>query len=244
MFKKSTIFQCLLLIIVLSFISFSSCKKKQNENTQTHDTLSVHTENTDKNNKKVSEPKFNIPKERAIITDKAVIYTSKGKITIGLYGNDAPKTVENILGLIKRRYYNSVLFHRVARNFLIQTGDGLTKFKSMKEDWGTGGESIFGQEFEDELNPETPSFKIGYVKGAVAMANRGPNSNTSQFFICLDSAENLEHKWTLFGRVLDGMNIVEKIASLEVIPGPHGPADGIPKQPVRITYVKVLPNKR
>ncbi|MFA6570148.1 MAG: peptidylprolyl isomerase [Bacteroidota bacterium] len=233
-----------MLILFLSFFFVSSCKKKPSDNTQVRDTLSVHTESRDKINKKVPEPKFNIPKERAIITAKAIIYTSKGKILIGLYGKDAPKTVENMLGLIKKRYYNGVLFHRVAKNFLIQTGDGLTKFKSMKEDWGTGGESIFGQEFEDELNPETPSFKIGYVKGAIAMANRGPNSNTSQFFICLDSAENLEHKWTLFGRVLDGMNIVEKIASLEVIPGTHGSKDGLPKQPVRVNYIKVLPNKR
>ncbi|OGU10707.1 MAG: hypothetical protein A2X61_04915 [Ignavibacteria bacterium GWB2_35_12] len=180
-----------------------------------------------------------IPLERITITHRAYLMTSKGKIVLGLYGKDAPKAVENFIGLAKKGYYNGIKFHRIAKNFLIQAGDRLTRNSRRMEDWGTGGESIFKKEFEDELDTETPSYKIGYIKGTLAMANRGPNTNKSQFFICLEEAEKLEHNWTIFGRILEGMDIVELISSARVIPSNRGPDDGIPRKPIIIHWVKV-----
>jgi peptidylprolyl isomerase/peptidyl-prolyl cis-trans isomerase-like 1 len=177
--------------------------------------------------------------DTSVVTALAVINTSMGKITIGLFGKDAPITVRNFIGLAEKDYYDGVLFHRAARNFLIQTVDKNTKFKNRKPDWGKGGESIFGKYFEDELDSKTPSYRSGYLPGVVAMANRGPNTNTSQFFICLEDAVYLEHKWTIFGRVLDGMDVVENISELDVEPGPYEPDDGLPRKAVKILSVRI-----
>jgi len=174
-----------------------------------------------------------------VITHIAVLHTSLGDITLGLYGEDAPKTVRNFVELARRGVYDGVLFHRVARNFVIQAGDPLTKDPKQRARWGTGGVSIYGGEFEDELNPATPSYRIGYQVGTVAMANRGPNTNTSQFFICLERAVNLPKAYTIFGRVLEGMDVVRRIAALPLDPGPFGPEDGTPKTPVVIQSVTV-----
>ncbi|GBD07768.1 Putative peptidyl-prolyl cis-trans isomerase [bacterium HR21] len=174
-----------------------------------------------------------------VITHIAVLETSLGVITLGLYGQDAPKTVRNFVELARRGEYNGVLFHRVARNFVIQAGDPLTKDPKQRARWGTGGVSIYGGEFEDELNPETPSYRLGYQVGTVAMANRGPNTNTSQFFICLERATNLPKRYTIFGRVLEGMEVVREIAAVPIEPGPFGPEDGTPKTPVVIRSVSV-----
>ncbi len=174
-----------------------------------------------------------------VITHIALLETSLGTITLGLYGEDAPKTVRNFVELARRGEYNGVLFHRVARNFVIQAGDPLTKDPKQRARWGTGGVSIYGGEFEDELNPETPSYRLGYQLGTVAMANRGPNTNTSQFFICLERAANLPRAYTIFGRVLEGMDVVRAIASVPIEPGPFGPEDGTPKTPVVIRSVTV-----
>jgi cyclophilin family peptidyl-prolyl cis-trans isomerase len=173
------------------------------------------------------------------ITGSATITTSYGNITIGLYGDDAPLTVRNFKGLVQKGYYNGILFHRVAKNFLIQTGDRETTVQSKKTSWGKGGESIYGKEFDDELNSETPSYKIGYIPGTVAMANHGPNTNTSQFFICLDDAMRLEPQWTIFGKVMNGMDVVKKISDVEVEPSARGTNDGFPKKPVKIISVSV-----
>jgi cyclophilin family peptidyl-prolyl cis-trans isomerase len=93
--------------------------------------------------------------------------------------------VENFVGLAEKKYFDGLRVHRVVPNFVIQTGDDKSRDLKKKAEWGTGGTSIWGKEFADELNPNTPSYKEGYKKGVVAMANRGPNTNTSQFFIML-----------------------------------------------------------
>jgi len=174
-----------------------------------------------------------------VVTHTALIKTSMGNIKVELFGLDAPKTVQNFVKLSKSGYYNGVLFHRVAKNFLIQTGDGNTRFKSKKNEWGLGGKSSFGKEFNDEINTQSPSFKMGYQKGIVAMANRGPNTNTSQFFICLDEAVNLEPRWTIFGRVSEGMDVVEKISNVDIISGTIDPDDGMPVKPIKILSVNI-----
>ena len=227
-----------ILIMCIAVLLFYSCDR--NEQRKEIKTPQKQVAEAKKEAKKIPvDPNIMIPLERISITNKAEIMTSKGRIVIGLYGKDAPKAVENFIGLAKKGYYNGIKFHRVAKNFLIQAGDRLTRNSRRMEDWGTGGESIFKKEFEDELDPETPSYKIGYIKGTVAMANRGPNTNKSQFFICLEEAEKLEHNWTIFGRVLEGMNIAEEISNVHVHPSNRGADDGIPRKPIIIHWIKI-----
>lgn len=176
------------------------------------------------------------------ITHYAILKTSFGSIKIALFGNDAPKTVKNFVTLSNIGYYNGTLIHRIAKNFLIQMGDGSTKFNSKKQIWGTGGRSIYGTYFPDEINFNSYIYRIGYLYGTVAMANSGPNKNTSQFFICLDEARFLEPKYTIFGKVLEGIDIVEKIANQPINPYPFDSTDGTPLEPIKIISVKIINN--
>jgi cyclophilin family peptidyl-prolyl cis-trans isomerase len=166
----------------------------------------------------------------------AVVETSMGTFEMELYKSDAPKTVENFVGLTKKKYFDGMRVHRVAKGFVIQTGDEKSKDPALVAQWGTGGQSIWGKNFEDELNPNTPSYKEGYKAGVVAMANTGqPGSNSSQFFVCLKDA-GLPHSYTIFGKVTKGMEVVEKIGQVEIIPG-MGPTDGRPKQDVLVKKI-------
>lgn len=144
-----------------------------------------------------------------ISSKKAVIKTEKGDIAIELFADDAPKTVTNFATLAKNGYFNDLTFHRVEPGFVIQGGDPNGN--------GTGGTSVYGETFEDELNPETASFRAGYKQGVVAMANRGPNTNSSQFFIMLEDNETLPKNYTIFGKVTSGMEVVKKIAVGDII---------------------------
>ncbi len=134
---------------------------------------------------------------------QAAILTAKGTIVIQLYGQDAPKTVINFATLAKKGYYDNLTFHRVVAGFVIQGGD--------PNGDGTGGRSIYGDTFADELNPNTPSYQAGYKEGVVAMANRGPNTNGSQFFILLADHPELPKNYTIFGKVTSGMDVAQKI---------------------------------
>ncbi|MCS6808887.1 MAG: peptidylprolyl isomerase [Bacteroidota bacterium] len=174
-----------------------------------------------------------------VITHYATIRTSIGTIILGLYGIDAPQTVENFVKLAEKKFFRGILFHRVARNFVIQTGDPKTKDKRKKDEWGTGGESAFGEPFPDEIVPDAPSVKRGYRRGTVAMATRSPDANTSQFFICLRDIPELPLQFTIFGEVVKGWEIVEKIAAGEITPQLNE-NDGRPIKPVAITRVTVV----
>lgn len=165
----------------------------------------------------------------------AVITTKLGKIEVELYTKDAPLTTANFIELANRGYYNGIIFHRVAKGFVIQGGDPTGT--------GSGGNSIYGGEFEDELNSKAVSYQEGYVRGALAMANRGPNTNTSQFFITLNDVFQLPKNYTIFGRVIDGMETVDKIAEAEIIPMMH-PSDGRPVDPVAMESVVIEKRKR
>ena len=175
-----------------------------------------------------------------VATQTAVIKTSLGDIEIELYGNDAPKTVDNFVGLAQKEFYNGILFHRVAPGFVIQAGDPKTKNDSLRDEWGQGGESIYGKEFADELNPSAPSYQRGYVEGTLAMANRGPNTNTSQFFIMLGPSQ-LPKAYTIFGFVTKGLDVVHKIENTDLIMGQMG---GVPKVPVVINDVVITTKKQ
>ena len=162
-------------------------------------------------------------------TVNILIETTKGNIELELFETDAPKTVANFVGLAEQGYFNGIIFHRISKGFVIQGGDSTGT--------GRGGKSIYGKEFEDELNPSTPSYKGGYKRGTVAMANRGPNTNTSQFFIMLNDVP-MPKNYTIFGRVTKGMDVVDSIAAVEIIPQ-MGDTDGKPKVDVVMKKVTV-----
>jgi cyclophilin family peptidyl-prolyl cis-trans isomerase len=103
---------------------------------------------------------------------------------------------------------------------------------------GSGGRSIYGHEFDDELNPETKSYQEGYKRGILAMANHGPNTNSSQFFILLADQAWMPKKYTIFGKVIKGMDVVDKIAAVELVP--RGARDGRPKVPVVMKKVTIV----
>jgi peptidylprolyl isomerase len=130
-----------------------------------------------------------------------VLHTNMGDISIEL-AKDKPLTTSNFIKLASSNFYNNVKFHRVINGFMIQTGDPLSKDDSQKMYWGTGGP---GYKFADEL---TGSEK--YVVGTVAMANSGPNTNGSQFFI-MTSDTPLPPSYTVFGKVIAGQDVAQKI---------------------------------
>lgn len=134
---------------------------------------------------------------------RIVLLTNQGSITIKLFPYIAPKAVENFVGLVKKGYYNGIIFHRVIKGFMIQGGDPTGT--------GMGGESIWGKPFEDEVS-ENVKFDR---KGLVAMANSGPNTNGSQFFITAAPAPWLNMKHTIFGEVVDGYDAVENIENCQ-----------------------------
>ena len=173
-------------------------------------------------------------KFKPVITHTAMIKTSMGDIELELYGQDAPKTVRNFVGLAEDDFYEGILFHRIAPGFVVQAGDPNTKDPAKKAVWGSGGSSIYdGQPFEDELDSETPSYQRGYVEGVVAMANRGPNTNTSQFFIGSGSnVGGLPYSYTIFGYVRKGMEIVHAMEKVQL-------EGSIPKEPIEILDVDI-----
>jgi peptidyl-prolyl cis-trans isomerase B (cyclophilin B) len=145
----------------------------------------------------------------------ATLHTNHGAIVLELYPEDAPKTVENFVKLAQDGFYDGVIFHRVIPDFMIQGGDPTGT--------GRGGP---GYQFEDEFNDH----KI--VRGALAMANAGPNTNGSQFFIVTaDAASWLDGKHTVFGQVTDGMDVVDTIA--------QAPRDGMDRPNDEVTIERV-----
>jgi len=137
---------------------------------------------------------------------KAIIETNKGTIKIELLETDAPKTTENFRLLAEKGYYDGVIFHRVIRNFMVQGGDPLGE--------GYGGESAWGGKFDDEINRSSPLYQGAYDKGTVAMANSGPNTNGSQFFI-MHADYPLPPSYAKFAKVIEGQDVVDAIAEVE-----------------------------
>ena len=134
----------------------------------------------------------------------AVLQTNMGAIRFELLETDAPKTTENFITLAERGYYDGIIFHRVIKGFMIQGGDPTGT--------GRGGESAWGGRFNDEIKSSSPVYQRGYKAGTVAMANAGANTNGSQFFI-MHSDYALPPSYTIFGRVTEGQDIVDAIAT-------------------------------
>lgn len=186
----------------------------------------------------------------------AVMKTSLGDVKIKFFPKEAPKAVENFTELSKKGYYNGLIFHRVMKDFMIQGGD--------PKGTGTGGESIWGKPFEDEF-----SDKLHNYRGALSMANSGKNTNGSQFFIVqapkveaslfeqlkkqgvkIDPSVSgqytkiggtpwLDNKHTVFGQVFEGMDVVDKIASVKV----NNPSVNKPVEDVKISSVEITKQK-
>jgi cyclophilin family peptidyl-prolyl cis-trans isomerase len=136
----------------------------------------------------------------------AAIQTNLGTIKVELLESDAPKTTENFITLAQGGYYDGVIFHRVIKGFMIQGGDPTGT--------GRGGESAWGGRFNDEIESSSALYQRGYKKGTVAMANAGPNTNGSQFFI-MHADYPLPPSYTIFGRVTDGLDVVDVIATTQ-----------------------------
>ncbi len=135
----------------------------------------------------------------------AVVETNKGVFEFELYQNDAPNTVANFIKLTNQKFYDNLIFHRVVKDFVIQGGDPNGN--------GAGGP---GYSFADELNPETKSYQEGYIKGVVAMANAGPNTNGSQWFVTLADLSQLPQNYSIFGRVIKGQEVIDAIGLVAV----------------------------
>jgi cyclophilin family peptidyl-prolyl cis-trans isomerase len=149
----------------------------------------------------------------------ATIETDKGPIEIEFFEADAPKAVENFRLLAEHGYYDGLKFHRIVRGFMIQGGD--------PNGDGTGGESAWGPTFEDEINVESALYRDGYRRGIVAMANAGPDTNGSQFFIMHQDYE-LSPNYVIFAKVTAGLDAVDALASTPTTIG----ADGGMSQPL------------
>jgi len=178
-------------------------------------------------NNNLMDNKENVMENQTKKATKHVITlsTTFGDIVFETYSEDAPKTVENFVSLAQKKYFDGLTFHRVIKGFMIQGGDPNCTLSRTAGPCGTGGP---GYKFNDELNPETASYKAGYKKGVVAMANAGPNTNGSQFFIMLEDTP-LPKNYTIFGKVVRGQNIVDMIGSVKT---------GIGDRPVEQVIIK------
>lgn len=158
-------------------------------------------------------------------TMNVTLTTNKGPITLELYADKTPKTVENFTKLAAEGFYDGTKFHRIIPDFMIQGGDPLTKDDSQQAMWGTGGP---GYQFEDEIVPE-----LSNVTGTISMANAGPNTNGSQFFINVADNTFLDGKHAVFGKVVEGMDLVMELSNTET-----GPRD-VPVSPIVIESVTI-----
>ncbi len=157
----------------------------------------------------------------------ANIKTNHGIIRFELLEEDSPNTTDNFIQLAERSYYDGVIFHRVIKGFMIQGGDPTGT--------GRGGESAAGGRFADEINRGSELYRGAYTKGTVAMANAGPNTNGSQFFI-MHADYALPPSYSKFGRVVEGQDIVDQIAKLK------RDRNDRPLQDVRMEKVSIEPS--
>jgi len=203
----------LLLILVIFFLAFNN-----NDENNMNEIINNGEQNREQSAEQSTQ-------ETDLGSAVILLETNLGKIEIELLPNEAPKTVENFLKLSKDGFYDGTKFHRVIKDFMIQGGDPLSKDDSQRMRWGTGGP---GYTFEDEPNG------VALVKGVVAMANAGPDTNGSQFFIITaEETPWLQGKHTGFGRIVNGLDIIMKIQEVEVAPGDQ-PVEDIILQKVTV----------
>jgi len=212
-------------------ISLSACTQGANPEQDDFDKMyegsaGIETETTTEENTQLINPNeimsdFNQTALPEKGEDIVVMKTTKGVMKIRLFPNEAPKTVENFKGLIEKKYYDGIIFHRVIQDFMIQGGDPTGT--------GRGGESLWGGKFEDEFGGQGKN-----IRGALSMANAGPNTNGSQFFVVQAPATPwLDGKHTVFGQVFEGVDIIDAIVNVETVPGDK------PAKDIKMTSVTV-----
>ena len=240
-----------LLMVVLMLFLCTGCAASAKDTVKEKVGNTLKTSTISKSNEvKDEDYQFMSPKTGDIVAN---IKTNHGDIKIKLFKEIAPKTVENFVGLANKGYYDGVTFHRVIKEFMIQGGDPTGT--------GGGGDSIWNTTFEDEF-----SERVHHYRGAISMANRGPNTNTSQFFIVQNSAlesglitflrkhnfdedllnkyidfggtPHLDGKHTIFGQVYEGLDVVDEIASVEVSSYNNKPVEDVVISTVLIETVK------
>lgn len=191
-----------LLIFVIAFVSCTDNGDPKEKLTEIKEEVKTEIKSNSKKNRNEE-----VVKEIMTLNENEILVahvkTNMGDFDIQLFADKAPKTVENFVGLISQNYYDSVSFHRVIDDFMIQGGDPTGT--------GSGGNSYFGGNFEDEFHPELRHSDPGIL----SMANAGPNTNGSQFFITLVPTPWLDGKHSIFGMVINGMDVVEKIGKVE-----------------------------
>lgn len=153
------------------------------------------------------------------------LHTNKGTIELELFDQLKPNTVANFVKLAKEGYYDGIKFHRIIKGFMIQGGDPLTKDDTQSNRWGTGGP---GYMFNDEIGTENNN-----ATGTISMANAGPNTNGSQFFINVSDNNFLDPKHTAFGKVIGGMDVVTAIENVATLAGDR-PAEAVVIESVEI----------
>ena len=159
------------------------------------------------------------------------MHTTSGDIGVELFDEDAPKTVGNFLELVRKGYYDGLTFHRIVKGFMIQGGDPSGD--------GTGGESAWGGTFEDDIKPDSALYRDGYRRGIIAMANAGPNTNRSQFFI-MHQDYPLPPNYVIFAKVTKGIETIDALADTPTTRGPDGGMSQ-PLTPPKIKKVTIRP---
>ena len=213
--KRIIIFIVVIIILIIVFMFVFLYNKNNYENIMTQKSV-VNNQNFENQDKVIF----------------VLMKTNFGDIKLDFFKSNAPKTVENFIKLSKNGFYNGTLFHRVIPNFMIQGGDPNSK----NNDWLTHGTGGPGYTFADEFNDNK------LVRGVLAMANAGPNTNGSQFFIITaESTPWLDGKHTAFGKVSQGMNVVKKIESAETTGNQGNPPDH-PIEDVIIESIEIIEN--
>lgn len=226
-----SIMAMIIILLVILIIVVHNKNKSESENYKLkEEEISISNKQVNKNNQEKSMNQ-QIPEEINMDLAKtclgAKIKTNQGTVQVKFYNDQTPTTVANFCTLAKDNFYDGIRFHRVIRDFMIQAGDPNSKDIVKKNSWGMGGP---GYKFEDEL-PNVGEYKLG----SLAMANSGPNTNGSQFFIVSGQAGvQLPPLYSLFGEVVEGMEIVEMIQNVET-----GARD-IPVEDVIIENIEVL----
>jgi cyclophilin family peptidyl-prolyl cis-trans isomerase len=208
----------IVVILVGAFFIFKSLKKEEVVEMPTQKQVQSQ-EQSPADDSKLSPPTGEVLDQTKKYT--VTLKTSEGNIVIEMNQGQTPKTIENFVTLAQKGFYDGTVFHRVIEGFMIQGGD--------PEGTGRGGP---GYRFEDE------AFDGEYVRGAIAMANAGPNTNGSQFFI-LHQNYDLPKSYTIFGTVKEGLEVVDAIATAEVTPNTMGESS-VPANPVTVESVEVV----
>lgn len=209
------------LIIITSSLVLTACTQTPNQNIQLSKNIDLEagrdqeiepgslTDKRKPNQQNTNQPQKGLPVKtindfEPIETTQATLTTSKGEIIFKLYRQQAPLTTLNFLTLAKNGFYDDLVFHRVIENFMAQVGDPLTKDESQQARWGSGGPGYtISDEFHSELTHDQA--------GVVSMANAGPNTGGSQFFITYEPTPWLDNKHAVFGQVVSGMEVLEQI---------------------------------